>query len=78
MSETLLLPAQLDLKAAESLKADILVRRGKDLTLDGSAVERLGGLGLQVLLAARKTWAAACASRSCCRPARPGRRTVST
>ena len=58
MSETLLLPAQLDLKAAETLKADILARRGGDLTLDGSAVERLGGLGLQVLLAARKTWAA--------------------
>ena len=58
MTETLLLPAKLDLKAAETLKADILARRGGDLTLDGSAVERLGGLGLQVLLAARKTWAA--------------------
>ncbi|MFA4937729.1 STAS domain-containing protein [Brevundimonas sp.] len=58
MSETLILPDVLDLNAAEPLKADLLALRGHPLTLDASAVERLGGLCLQVLLSARKTWAA--------------------
>ena len=58
MSETLILPDVLDLNAAELLKAELLALRGHPLTLDASAVERLGGLCLQVLLSARKTWAA--------------------
>ncbi|WP_428153895.1 STAS domain-containing protein [Brevundimonas sp.] len=58
MSETLILPDVLDLNAAEPLKAELLALRGHPLTLDASAVERLGGLCLQVLLSARKTWAA--------------------
>lgn len=58
MSETLILPDVLDLNAAEPLKADLLALRGHPLTLDASAVERLGGLCLQVLLSASKTWAA--------------------
>ena len=53
----LALPAVLDLRAAAGLKADLLALRGRPATLDASAVERLGGLCLQVLLAARKTWA---------------------
>jgi len=40
------------------LKAELLARRGQPVTLDASNVERLGGLCLQVLLSARKTWAA--------------------
>jgi chemotaxis protein CheX len=32
--------------------------RGAPLVLDASAVERVSGLGLQVLLSARLTWAA--------------------
>lgn len=58
MCETLILPEVLDLKAAEPLKAELLALRGRALTLDASAVQRLGGLCLQVLLSARKTWAA--------------------
>ena len=58
MSDALMLAPMLDLNAAEPLKAEILARRGQDLTLDGSAVERLGGLCLQVLLSARRIWAA--------------------
>jgi chemotaxis protein CheX len=58
MRDTLILAPLLDLNAAEPLKADLLALRGQPLTLDASAVERLGGLCLQVLLAARRTWAA--------------------
>ena len=42
----------LDLSAAGPLAASLLRRRGSPLALDGSAVERLGGQCLQVLLAA--------------------------
>ena len=48
----------LDLRAAAPLAADLLSRRGKPLAIDGAAVERLGGQCLQVLLAARASWAA--------------------
>lgn len=57
MSETLTLVDVLDRNAAEPLKAELLAFRGQDLTLDASAVQRLGGLCLQILLSARKTWA---------------------
>lgn len=46
----------LDLGHAAALRNDLLALRGRPLTIDASAVERLGGLGLQVILAARKTW----------------------
>jgi chemotaxis protein CheX len=56
MSSILVLDPILDLKASAQLKASLLERRGTPLTLDASAVQRLGGLCLQVLLAARRTW----------------------
>jgi len=58
MAAAVVLPAVLDIRAAAPLKAEILGLRGQPLTLDASAVERLGGLCLQVLLSARSTWAA--------------------
>lgn len=58
MTAAVVLPAVLDLRAAASLKSELLARRGGPLTLDASGVERLGGLSLQVLLSALKTWAA--------------------
>ena len=58
MSAVLALPAVLDIQSAEALRVQLLASRGQSLTLDGSAVERLGGLCLQVLLSARQTWAA--------------------
>jgi len=58
MSQTLRLDPVLDIKAAEPLKAAFLNLRGRPLALDASAVERLGGLCLQVLISARKTWQA--------------------
>jgi chemotaxis protein CheX len=58
MTAVLALPAVLDIRAAEPLKADLLALRGQPVALDASNVERLGGLCLQVLLSARRTWAA--------------------
>ena len=52
------LPAILDLTAAGPLTAELLAQRGTPLMVDGSAVERVGAQCLQVLLAARRTWAA--------------------
>jgi len=58
MSEVVALSPVLDMNAAEPLKAELLTLRGRAVMLDASNVERLGGLCLQVLLSARKTWAA--------------------
>ncbi|AQR63111.1 hypothetical protein BZG35_16715 [Brevundimonas sp. LM2] len=52
----IMLPCRLDSAALLSCLADLLERRGAPLILDGSAVERLGGQGLQLLLSAFKTW----------------------
>jgi chemotaxis protein CheX len=54
----IVLAEALDLPAAAPLAADLLARRGQDLSLDASNVRRLGGQCLQVLLAARATWQA--------------------
>ena len=56
MPDALILPDILDLKAAAPLKAELMARRGRDLVLDASGVQRLGGLCLQVLLSAARTW----------------------
>lgn len=53
-----ILPAVLDLQYAEPLRAELLGLRGQSVTIDGSAVERLGGLCLQVLISAQQSWAA--------------------
>lgn len=50
------LPQILDLGAAAPLWSDVCAARGQPLVLDASGVERLGGLCLQVLLAARAQW----------------------
>jgi chemotaxis protein CheX len=52
------LPNILDVKAASALQQQFLNRRGNPLQVDASQVERLGGLCLQVLLAAQAAWAA--------------------
>ncbi len=51
------LPSELDMKAASPLKAALAECRGRDVELDGSAVTRLGGQCLQVVLAAVRDWA---------------------
>jgi chemotaxis protein CheX len=52
------LPAVMDMNAAAPLAAELVALRGQPVALDASAVERVGGLCLQVLLSARVTWAA--------------------
>ncbi|AZS19784.1 MULTISPECIES: STAS domain-containing protein [unclassified Caulobacter] len=56
MAAAIALPENLDLKAAGPLKAALLERRGAAITVEADQVRRLGGLCLQVLLAARKAW----------------------
>lgn len=56
MTTSIALAPALDLRAAAPLKAEILALRGQAVMLDGSAVQRLGGLCFQVLLSAIKTW----------------------
>jgi chemotaxis protein CheX len=51
------LPDELDIKAAGPLAAELLAARGKDLALNASQIERVGGQCLQVLLSAAATWA---------------------
>ncbi|MCR5873858.1 STAS domain-containing protein [Phenylobacterium sp. J426] len=57
-SEPVTLAPVLDLNAAAPLAQALTERRGHPLVLDGSAVQRLGGPCLQVLLSAKATWAA--------------------
>ena len=52
-----MLAETLDLIAAAPLRQQLLARRGQPCTLDGSAVRVIGGLCLQVLLAAQTSWA---------------------
>ena len=53
---SLILADCLDLTAAAPLKAQLLAARGNPLSIDASAVRRIGAQCLQVLLAARATW----------------------
>lgn len=52
------LSAVLDLKAAAPLVNAFLERRGTEIVVDASRVEKLGGQCLQVLLSACATWKA--------------------
>lgn len=55
---TLPLPGRLDGATAPDLHATLVSLRGQDLVLDAEAVERVGGLGLQLLIATQRTWSA--------------------
>lgn len=59
MTMSLRLPARLDLSAARPLAEELSAHADHPLTLDGSEVRHLGGLCLQVLLAAAIRWRAA-------------------
>lgn len=50
------LPARLDSSTAVAVAEGLKSLRGRDLELCGFDVERVGGQGLQVLLAAFRTW----------------------
>jgi chemotaxis protein CheX len=53
---TFALPPVVDFASVAALRAGLLEHRGGDLTIDASAVQRIGGLGLQVLLSAARSW----------------------
>jgi chemotaxis protein CheX len=55
-AKTLNLAAILDLNEATVLRDKLLSLRGSDISIDASAVERVGALGAQVLMAGAKTW----------------------
>ena len=55
-ANTLILAENLDLAAVAPLRDEMLGARGAALTVDASGVQRIGGLCLQVLLAARAAW----------------------
>lgn len=57
-SRTLHLPPELDGVAAASLFEVLSSLVGTDVVIDGSRVEQIGGLCLQILLAAVPTWKA--------------------
>jgi chemotaxis protein CheX len=50
------LPDVIDLAAVSPLAAELAGLRGAALTVDAAGVERIGGLGVQLLLAAQKQW----------------------
>jgi chemotaxis protein CheX len=50
------LPEVLDIKAATPLAVEFLSLRGRPILVNASRVRQLGGLCLQVLLSAAKTW----------------------
>lgn len=54
---TISLPASIDRRAVPGLAAEIsdALSKGATLTLDGSAVQQAGQIGLQLLLSASKT-----------------------
>ena len=52
----LTLPATLNATTVTTLVDQLRAIRGAALILDGSAVTRAGGLGLQALISARRTW----------------------
>jgi len=53
------LAPRLDLTHAELALTAIRAREGEALVLDAGGVTHLGGLGLQILLAAARSWRAA-------------------
>lgn len=59
MSATISLETRLDLRAAGPLRDALLAQAGKDVELDASGVTMIGGLALQVIRAAARSWAEA-------------------
>ena len=59
MAKMVVLDAKLDSAAAEPLRETLLAAQGDDITLDGSGVEQLGGLCLELLMSVRHLWATA-------------------
>lgn len=59
MSATISLQPKLDLRAAGPLRDDLLGQADQDVVLDATHVTQIGGLALQVIRAAARSWAEA-------------------
>ena len=57
MAAVVVLAAVLDIQQAAPLREELIALRGQEVVVDGSAVDRLGALCLQVLISAQQTWA---------------------
>ncbi len=53
---TLVAPSAIDVASIGALRDALVERRTMDLTIDVGAVDKIGGLGVQVLLAAAAAW----------------------
>lgn len=56
MSAALTLPARVDYAALDALYAEIKEARGDEVVIDASQVTHFGAAGLQLLVAAHKSW----------------------
>jgi anti-anti-sigma regulatory factor len=56
-TQTYQLPGRIDSSTLPAIVEALRERRGVGLDLDGSAVDRIGGQGLQLLISAMATWA---------------------
>jgi chemotaxis protein CheX len=56
LDDVLKLPQTLDVAAVRAVREDLLGRRGTDITVDASDVERIGALGIELLIAAQRQW----------------------
>jgi chemotaxis protein CheX len=65
------LPPVMDLGAAQELAGELMACRGGPAALDASDVQRVGSLGLQVLISARKAWQADGQALSLTHPSTP-------
>lgn len=58
MTQSVALPAVIDTASVAAVRNLILEHRGANLSVNATDVQRIGGLGLQVLLSAANLWAA--------------------
>jgi len=56
LDDVLKLPQTLDVAAVRAVREDLLGRRGTATTVDASEVERIGALGIELLIAAQRQW----------------------
>lgn len=58
MTKQVALETKLDSAAVDKLRTDLLAVQDSDVALDGSAVEHIGGLCLELLMSVRHLWGA--------------------
>jgi chemotaxis protein CheX len=56
LDDVLKLPQTLDVAAVRAVREDLLTRRGTATTMDASDIERIGALGVELLIAAQRQW----------------------